>query len=270
MKTSKITFRDIFQTLDDSFVEEYYFRSDVSVPSEHEIQKKVKKKLHPHHRIFLRGVVCCAVTLVFALPLMTYGIPHILEQSEILNDGNRGFVGKSIVTDHYIIYDPTQDIYRDQDGNIVDIAKTPDPLSENRIISSITIPEDPDFSPASIVEIPVTEEGKKNTWSVPELILINASVCVLTGEDGDGWQLSSGSEIRLSFEKYPSEVVHAQTLLIAYVQDGVMHSWESFREQNGVYTFTVPEDGMYHFYFMSASSDYLSLRNSTLELVRDN
>lgn len=45
-----------------------------------------------------------------------------------------------------------------------------------------------------------------------------------------------------------------------------MYSWDSFEETSGTYSLTIPQDGTYYFYVMSASSDYLALKESTLSI----
>lgn len=265
MKIYKTTMHDLIQQLDDSFVEEIYFQSEPSIPSSSKIKKRVKNSLaHTSAPFFLRKKVVFALAgiLVF-LPLTIYGVPQFIQQSAIIDESNEHLIGKETISNNYIIY--SNGIYRDQNGEIVDITKVPDALAENRIISSIEVGEDSSFSPSSIVEIPL-ETGSEKNWSIPELLLVNASVCVFTQENGDGWSLSSESEIQITFDKYPSEAVRHQTLLIGYIHDGTMYSWDSFEKTSGTYSLTIPQDGTYYFYVMSASSDYLALKESTLSI----
>lgn len=107
--------------------------------------------------------------------------------------------------------------------------------------------------------------GNKNNI-IPEIILINNSLCVLTQDNGKGWELTDKDNIVISFDKYKSDITVSQDLIIGYVKDGIMYEGEVFDELSGKYSFSPDEKGEYFFYLLSGSSDYLSLKSGNLEV----
>ena len=103
-------------------------------------------------------------------------------------------------------------------------------------------------------------------YIIPEIILINNSLCVLTQDNGKGWELTDKDNIVISFDKYKSDITVSQDLIIGYVKDGIMYEGEVFDELSGKYSFSPDEKGGYFFYLLSGSSDYLSLKSGNLEV----
>lgn len=97
-------------------------------------------------------------------------------------------------------------------------------------------------------------------------LLINNSLCVLTQDNGKGWELTDKDNIVISFDKYKSDITVSQDLIIGYVKDGIMYEGEVFDELSGKYSFSPDEKGEYFFYLLSGSSDYLSLKSGNLEV----
>ena len=95
-------------------------------------------------------------------------------------------------------------------------------------------------------------------------MLVNNSACILTKEDGTGFHLKKGDKIEYNFEKYKSKVVEQQTLIIGYVKDGVMYQGETYNDLKDSYTLVAQDDGDYFIYLLSASSDYLTLKQGNL------
>ena len=122
----------------------------------------------------------------------------------------------------------------------------------------------PNFIPSSIVEIPTDKSDEM--YIIPEIILINNSLCVLTQDNGNGWELTDKDNIVISFDKYKSDITVSQDLIIGYVKDGIMYEGEVFDELSGKYSFSPDEKGEYFFYLLSGSSDYLSLKSGNLEV----
>ena len=117
---------------------------------------------------------------------------------------------------------------------------------------------------SSIVEIPTDKSDEM--YIIPEIILINNSLCVLTQDNGKGWELTDKDNIVISFDKYKSDITVSQDLIIGYVKDGIMYEGEVFDELSGKYSFSPDEKGEYFFYLLSGSSDYLSLKSGNLEV----
>lgn len=116
----------------------------------------------------------------------------------------------------------------------------------------------------NVTEIAV-KSNSENEYTTPEIILINGAPCIFTKDDGSGWTLSKGDVISFEFEKYPSEIIDEQILVIGYIHDGKLYSEEPYRELNGEYKLEVKGDGEYYIYLTSASSDYLTLKEGSLK-----
>ena len=82
----------------------------------------------------------------------------------------------------------------------------------------------PNFIPSSIVEIPTDKSDEM--YIIPEIILINNSLCVLSQDNGKGWELTDKDNIVISFDKYKSDITVSQDLIIGYVKDGIMYEGE--------------------------------------------
>ena len=155
-------------------------------------------------------------------------------------------------------------VYTNEKGKVVDIeelAKSSSEFPESRIVKSSLMPN---FIPSSIVEIPTDKSDEM--YIIPEIILINNSLCVLTQDNGKGWELTDKDNIVISFDKYKSDITVSQDLIIGYVKDGIMYEGEVFDELSGKYSFSPDEKGEYFFYLLSGSSDYLSLKSGNLEV----
>ncbi len=64
-------------------------------------------------------------------------------------------------------------------------------------------------------------------------------------------------------------MVSNQVLVIGYIKDGVMYDGESFGSLSGSYELKVREGGgEYNLYIISATSDYLTLKQGTINLSK--
>lgn len=87
----------------------------------------------------------------------------------------------------------------------------------------------------NVTEIAV-KSNSENEYTTPEIILINGAPCIFTKDDGgSGWTLSKGDVISFEFEKYPSEIIDEQILVIGYIHDGKLYSGEPFGDLYGKY-----------------------------------
>lgn len=116
----------------------------------------------------------------------------------------------------------------------------------------------------NITEI-VLKSNSENKYTTPEIILINGAPCIFTKDDGSGWTLSKGDVISFEYEKYPSEIIDKQVLVIGYILNGKLYSGEAFGDLDGEYKLEIEGDGEYYIYVTSASSDYLTLREGSLK-----
>ncbi|MFR6593533.1 hypothetical protein [Catenibacterium sp.] len=104
--------------------------------------------------------------------------------------------------------------------------------------------------------------------TTPEIIMTNGSMAVFYLEDYAGWNCKAGDILTFSFEKYESDAVSNQALVIGYIKDGVMYDGESFGSLSGSYELKVREGGEYNLYIISATSDYLTLKQGTINLSK--
>lgn len=95
----------------------------------------------------------------------------------------------------------------------------------------------------------------------------NGSAVIFTQEKLNGWTCKVGDKLIYEFEKYESNVSSLQTIIIGYVLNGILYPGEEFKELSGTYQFEIVEEGGYHIYIISATSDYLALKQGTINIV---
>lgn len=261
---SNIKMTDLISKLDENFVEDVCWddtqAANVSVS---EIRKKVNagitiEKRQNHLRFKIAIAVTCII--IMSVPCYAFVIKH-LDRAAIVDDSNRHLVGKEVQSDYYIVYDG--EYYTDSYGNSVTEI---DDLIDDKPASSrlVTDIEAEPLEPSSYSEIrPQNVRGKSTVY--PELIMVNNSVCILTKENGSGWELEKGDVIIYGYEKIKSEVVKTQALNIGVIQNGVMKEPIVLRNESGVFTFTAEEDGKYFIYLHSASSDYQTIKEGIIK-----
>lgn len=101
----------------------------------------------------------------------------------------------------------------------------------------------------------------------PEVIIPNGSAAIFGKSTHVGWTCNVGDELIYHFEKYPSEVVNQQTLVVGYILDGVMYPGEKFLDLEGEYRYKVEENGEYFIYVLNAASDPLALENGNVYIL---
>lgn len=204
--------------------------------------------------------------IVVGLSSITACSPKEIKQAELITDYNRHLIGKEGSGD-YMIY--RNGVYIDSNGIEYSLEelknRTRNSLPENRIITKIM---EENFMPSSIFELETKE--KNGVYISPEIITVNGSISVLTDTNGRGWELKAGDSVEYVFEKYKSEVVENQNILIGYVKDGVLNPSQQFDQLKGNYNLTIEEPGQYYFYIINASSDTIALREGTLRLTKNN
>ena len=91
------------------------------------------------------------------------------------------------------------------------------------------------------------------------MILINNSVCILTNNAGDGWNLNKGESLKVKIIKEDAGSARKRNLVVGYIQDGVLKRGEALNCDEYECVFTAEAAGEYYIYLLSASSDYLTL-----------
>lgn len=71
-----------------------------------------------------------------------------------------------------------------------------------------------------------------------------------------------------NLKAYILKIARNQALVIGYIKDGVMYDGESFGSLSGSYELKVREGGEYNLYIISATSDYLTLKQGTINLSK--
>lgn len=247
--------------------EEVYFHDCNKILKKYSKQKirqnvfcKTASKHKPLKFTYRTAIIVTVVSVFLCMPVYA-AISHLLT-SALIDDSNRHLIGTETNDRSYIIL--KDGVYTNENGKVVDIeelAKSSSEFPESRIVKSSLMPN---FIPSSIVEIPTDKSDEM--YIIPEIILINNSLCVLTQDNGKGWELTDKDNIVISFDKYKSDITVSQDLIIGYVKDGIMYEGEVFDELSGKYSFSPDEKGEYFFYLLSGSSDYLSLKSGNLEV----
>ncbi|MGG4093485.1 hypothetical protein [Paenibacillus lautus] len=215
--------------------------------------KKIRKSL------FI-GIIVVGLSTIIACN------PKEIKETQLITDYNRHLIGKETSGD-YMIY--RNGVYIDSNGIEYSLEelknRTRNGLPENRIITKIM---EENFMPSSIFELETKE--KNGVFISPEIITVNGSISVLTDTNGRGWELKAGDSVEYVFEKYRSEVIEKQNILIGYVKDGVLYPSQKFDQLKGNYNLTIDESGQYYFYIINASSDTIALKEGTLRLTKNN
>jgi len=133
------------------------------------------------------AIIVTVVSVFLCMPVYA-AISHLLT-SALIDDSNRHLIGTETNDRSYIIL--KDGVYTNENGKVVDIeelAKSSSEFPESRIVKSSLMPN---FIPSSIVEIPTDKSDEM--YIIPEIILINNSLCVLTQDNGKGGQKGRGA-----------------------------------------------------------------------------
>ena len=174
----------------------------------------------------------------------------ILDCAALVDDENRMLVGKEVQDDT-----PLTAMKGMQEKTAV--------LNNISVDKKELLFADGVVKPATITSFE-TEGG-----TVPEVIIPNGSAAIFGQTSGDGWLCADGDELIYQFQKYPSEVDVAQTLVVGYVLDGKMYPGEKFLNVDGEYRCEVKEAGEYFIYVINAASDPLTLKNGNIYTFED-
>ncbi|MHB8128908.1 MAG: hypothetical protein ACYDEX_07915 [Mobilitalea sp.] len=262
----KISIADVIQEIDEDIIERMVWDEHKKVKfSKLKLKWRIMKELNKKAFLYkkLLQIVCFTLFICLLVPITAKAAIYLmLTHSAVVDESNRSLIATEIIAKNYIIY--KNGTYTNAEGEVIDLdklRKAQEGIPENRIIKEIQIDN---YSPSSIIEVIVDKAGN-HSYSSPEIILINNSACVLTKEDGSGWNLDKGDTLEFNFEKYKSSVVSQQNLIIGYVRDSVMYQGEAYYQQlSASYALKAQDKGEYFIYLLSASSDYLTLKQGEL------
>lgn len=176
--------------------------------------------------------------------------------AQVVNDENRAFIGKEVIVDinDVVIVNPEEEEKIAESGNKELV------LRNSHIVKCI---DSEMVQPSSIDEFPVID------GMIPEVIMTNGAAVIFYHGNYKGWKCDVGDKLIFDFSKYESEVVEEQALVLGYVLDGVMYnSEEVFRKVDGRYEFSIESAGEYYIYVISATSDYLTLREGEIKVEK--
>ena len=173
--------------------------------------------------------------------------------AEKVTSENANLIGKEVVDDST----PSVSSGRQNEKANVDV----DILSESKVAQEFA--DDKIVEPLSITDFEVTDN------ITPEIIMTNGSMAVFYQGDYSGWNCTYEDVLCFDFERYDSEVIEDQTIVIGYIKDGIVYEGEQFKGKSGRYILNVAEDGIYNFYVISATSDYMTLKQGTVSVQKD-
>lgn len=195
--------------------------------------------------------------ILFAILLFFIGIVAVSINYERSVDLKRNFTAQIINNENRKL------IGTEVNGGAPTILPSLEDSKDKNEIVDTSIPKgfsfcDNAIEPNSVTKFPTT--GGKT----PEVIFTNGACIVFTKEGGEGWECKPGDTLSFSFKKYPSNVVDDQALIIGYIQNKTFQLGETFTELSGKYYTEIQGEGEYFIYVISASSDYLALKEGEI------
>ena len=128
--------------------------------------------------------------------------------------------------------------------------------------------EDETAIPSTFTVIPVKKRGTQ--YQIPEVMFTSEALVIFTKEDGSGWELSEGDEIRIHLEEYETKDFRVEGQMIGYklIHNGELKKAEDVREglrQNCILSAT--EKGEYYPCLIGRNSDITTLKNGTITVI---
>ncbi len=205
------------------------------------------------------GVISLISTMGIAVNAATDGaIGNWLSNiftAQIIDDDNSDLIGTAV-------QDYSNNINNGSNDSIKDNCDVVTGLPHNTIIQSLA---DDSITPPSSITLFSTENG-----NTPEVIMMNGSAVVFACDGENGWKCGDDEILIFDFEKYDSEVTDNQILIVGYILDGVMYPGEEFSDIKGSYSLKLEKGGEYYVYIISATSDYLSLKQGKITIQGGN
>lgn len=176
-----------------------------------------------------------------------------MNRATLIDDENEKFIGKEVRDNSQL--ESSKGFSEKQGAGNSDL----EDVVTNAVVTSFA---DGVIKPINIANFQTTDR------TTPEVIIPNGSAATFGQTDNIGWKCNVGDELVYQFEKYPSEAIEQQTLVVGYVLDGVMYPGEKFTELSGEYRFNIEVPGEYFIYVVNAASDPLSLQNGSIDIVK--
>lgn len=172
--------------------------------------------------------------------------------AELITPENKGLIGKEVIDN----IKPETSLGKDFavsgiHENIIETSNVIDSVSSDSIVL-----------PDSATEFAVTNN------TIPEIIMTNGSMAIFYQNDFEGWNCKEGDTLLFSFEKYVSEVTPNQTIVVGYICDGVLYDGVAYKNIEDNFELAITESGEYNIYVISATSDYLALKQGVIEISK--
>ncbi|WP_077609633.1 M56 family metallopeptidase [Clostridium sp. Marseille-P2415] len=181
----------------------------------------------------------------------------LMSQAEVIDSENRNLIGTSVQDNSTPFQSAhTPNTTSNNINNDADLS-----VPENSLVNKLASQDM--LSPSSITEFEATDN------ITPEIIMPNGSAAIFSENDHQGWTCKKGDSLVYKFEKYPSEVTDSQTIIVGYSLDGVLYPGEEFKGSSGTYQLNITKGGDYYIYVISATSDYLALKQGTISILNN-
>lgn len=168
--------------------------------------------------------------------------------AQLITESNRSYVGKECVGVAIII-----------EKDEMQAAPIPEiKIPENQFFNEMELP----MLPPSHVSVFSVDES-----TIPEIIMDNGSLALFVQDEETGWSCEAGDVVEIRSERYESEVSDQQTFMIGHIKDGICYEGGVFSDLSNVYQFQASEPGEYHFYIRSLTSDYLSFKEGSIQVI---
>lgn len=170
--------------------------------------------------------------------------------AELITSENKELIGKEVI-------DNIKPEVSHGEGSVVS-GKYENIIEASNVIDSVA--SDSIVLPASVSEFEVMDN------TIPEIIMTNGSMALFYQSDYQGWSCKVGDTLSFSFEKYMSEVTPNQTIVVGYIRDGVLYDGTAYKNLEDKFQLEITEAGEYNIYVISATSDYLALKQGVIEI----
>jgi len=203
-------------------------------------------------------MMVCSVVLVFSLmacgkkdneSVVEPEKSHQISGAEEVNSSNAHLIGTEIIDD--------SPLSSYQEGVALDENSADSGLLEgNSIVRDVS--SECELAPRSITNI-IAIDG-----NTPEVILDNGSAVLFTKGGNQGWVCKPGDKIIFEFEKYESNVIEKQKIVVGYAVNGTLYQGKEVIEEKGLFELNIESNGEYYIYIISATSDYLTMKKGTI------
>lgn len=215
-----------------------------------------RKRMTTVIAILLVAIILCGMTAA-GQSFVDHTAPdnggsNMLDCATLIDDENRKLIGKEVQDDTPLVAVNSKLEQPDVEKGSLDVTEV------NRVVDSF---DDDVVQPVNLTNFETIDDV------TPEVIIPNGSAAIFGKHSNEGWMCNIGDELVYQFEKYPSEVVDQQTLVVGYILNGVMYPGEKYLDMEGEYRHTVKENGEYFIYVINAASDNLALESGGIYIL---